>query len=69
MNRTELEAVKARVRESARRKGELESRMKAMKSRISGIAADCQIRVLASLVDAWKTATNWSTYADHIVGV
>ena len=34
-----------------------------------GIAADCQIRVPASLVDAWKTATNWSTYADHIVGV
>ena len=35
----------------------------------SSIAADCQIRVPASLVDAWKTATNWSTYADHIVGV
>lgn len=34
-----------------------------------GIAADCQIRVSASLVDAWKAATNWSTYADHIVGV
>ena len=35
----------------------------------SGIPADCQIRVPASLVDAWKAATNWSTYADHIVGV
>ena len=35
----------------------------------SHIPADCQIRVPASLVDAWKTATNWSTYADHIVGV
>ena len=35
----------------------------------SSIAADCQIRVPASLVDAWKAATNWSTYADHIVGV
>ena len=35
----------------------------------AGIAADCQIRVPASLVDAWKAATNWSTYADHIVGV
>ena len=35
----------------------------------SNIVADCQIRVPASLVDAWKTATNWSTYADHIVGV
>ena len=35
----------------------------------NGIPSDCQIRVPASLVDAWKTATNWSTYADHIVGV
>ena len=35
----------------------------------SNIPADCQIRVPASLVDAWKAATNWSTYADHIVGV
>ena len=34
-----------------------------------GIAADCQIRVPASLVATWKAATNWSTYADHIVGV
>ena len=33
------------------------------------IAADCQIRVPSSLVDTWKAATNWSTYADHIVGV
>ena len=33
------------------------------------IPSDCQIRVPAALVDAWKTATNWSTYADHIVGV
>ena len=23
----------------------------------------------AALADAWKAATNWSTYADHIVGV
>ena len=35
----------------------------------TNIPSDCQIRVPASLVDAWKTATNWSTYADHIVGV
>ena len=35
----------------------------------TGIPTDCQIRVPASLVDAWKAATNWSTYADHIVGV
>ena len=35
----------------------------------TNIPADCQIRVPASLVDAWKTATNWSTYANYIVGV
>lgn len=35
----------------------------------TGIPDDCEIRVPASLVDAWKAATNWSTYADHIVGV
>ena len=35
----------------------------------TGIPTDCQIRVPASLVDTWKAATNWSTYADHIVGV
>lgn len=33
------------------------------------MASDCEIRVPASLVDEWKAATNWSTYADHIVGV
>ena len=38
-------------------------------SAFSGIAADCQIRVPSSLVDAWKAATNWSTYASYIVGV
>ena len=38
-------------------------------SAFGNIAIDCQIRVPASLVDAWKTATNWSIYADHIVGV
>ena len=35
----------------------------------TGIAADCEIRVPAALVDEWKVATNWATYADHIVGV
>ena len=35
----------------------------------TGIAADCEIRVPAALVDEWKAATNWATYADHIVGV
>ena len=38
-------------------------------SAFTGIAADCEIRVPASLVNEWKAATNWSTYADHIVGV
>lgn len=31
--------------------------------------SDCEIRVPAALVDEWKAATNWSSYADHIVGV
>lgn len=35
----------------------------------NNIPVDCEIRVPASLVDSWKAATNWSTYADHIVGV
>ena len=35
----------------------------------TGISDDCQIRVPASLVATWKAATNWSTYADHIMGV
>ena len=35
----------------------------------TGIAADCEIRVPAALADEWKAATNWATYADHIVGV
>lgn len=33
------------------------------------IAPDCEIRVPAALVDEWKAAKNWATYADHIVGV
>lgn len=35
----------------------------------SNIPADCQIRVPASLVDEWKAASNWSSYASNIVGV
>ena len=31
------------------------------------ISSDCIIKVPPSLVDAWKSATNWSTYASHIV--
>ena len=34
----------------------------------TGIPADCEIRVPMALVDEWKAATNWSTYADYIVG-
>ena len=34
----------------------------------NNIASDCEIRVPATLVDGWKAATNWSTYADKIVG-
>lgn len=35
----------------------------------TGINANCKIRVPASLVDEWKAATNWATYADYIEGV
>lgn len=31
--------------------------------------AQLEIRVPASLADTWKAATNWSSLADHIVGV
>ena len=29
----------------------------------TGIPADCKIRIPAALVNAWKAATNWATYA------
>ena len=35
----------------------------------TGIAEDCEIRVPAAMVDEWKMATNWATYAQYIVGV
>ena len=35
----------------------------------NNISADCEIRVPAALADEWKAATNWASYADHIVGV
>ena len=35
----------------------------------TNISADCEIRVPAALVDEWKSATNWTKYADYIVGV
>ena len=38
-------------------------------SAFSGISSDCEIRVPAALVDEWKAATNWSAWADYIVGV
>lgn len=34
-----------------------------------GIPSDCEIRVPMALVDEWKAATNWATYAGNIVGV
>ena len=38
-------------------------------STLSGISADCEIRVPAALYDEWIAATNWSTYASQIVAV
>lgn len=35
----------------------------------TNIPADCEIRVPAALLDEWKAATNWATYANQIVGV
>ena len=35
----------------------------------NGIPSDCQMLIPAALYDEWSTATNWSTYAGHIVGV
>ena len=33
----------------------------------SGIPSDCVIKVPSSLLEEWKAATNWSTYASKIV--
>lgn len=35
----------------------------------SGMGATCRILVPASLVDEWKTETNWATYKNRILGV
>ena len=35
----------------------------------NGIPSDCQMLIPAALYDEWSTATNWSTYANYIVGV
>ena len=39
------------------------------KNAFTKISADCEIRVPAALADEWKAATNWTTYANYIVGV
>lgn len=36
---------------------------------IRTLLPDCEIRVPASLAEQWKAATNWTVYADHIIGV
>lgn len=35
----------------------------------ASLPADCEIRVPAALLNEWKAATNWATYANQIVGV
>lgn len=35
----------------------------------TGVPANYEFRVPASLLSAWKSATNWAEYAPHIVGV
>ena len=35
----------------------------------NGIPSDCKMLIPAALYDEWSTATNWSTYANYIVGV
>jgi hypothetical protein len=35
----------------------------------TGIADDCEIRVPEALYNEWIAATNWTTYANHIVAV
>ena len=39
------------------------------KNAFDSIPSDCEIRVPAALANEWKAATNWATYANHIVGV
>lgn len=36
---------------------------------LSNVPKDVEILVPVALVDTWKTATNWTTYADNIKGV
>ncbi len=35
----------------------------------TGIPDDCVIKVKSSMLNSFKTATNWSVYADYMVGV
>ena len=39
------------------------------KNAFSSIPSDCKIKVPSSLLEEWKAATNWSKYANKIVGV
>ena len=36
-------------------------------SAFNGIASDCEIRVPSSLLNSWKSATNWSSFSNNIV--
>jgi hypothetical protein len=36
---------------------------------LQSIYSSCKIKVPANLAEEWKAATNWSTYADKIIGV
>ena len=33
----------------------------------NNIPSDCEIRVPSELIDEWKSATNWSGFAENIV--
>ena len=35
----------------------------------NNIPSDCQMLIPSALFDAWSTATNWATYASHMVAV
>lgn len=35
----------------------------------ASVPTTCEIRVPAALVEEWKAATNWSNFADQIIGV
>ena len=39
------------------------------KNAFNNIPSDCQMLIPAALYDEWSTATNWTTYASHMVAV